>query len=61
MREGLPADLVIKTGSPMFEVLNHYQPQIEASDVLSRMNLQDGKYFVVSIHREENVESEKTF
>ena len=61
LREGLPADLVIKTGSPMFEVLNHYQPQIEASDVLSRMNLQDGKYFVVSIHREENVESEKTF
>ena len=61
LREGLPADLVIKTGSPMFEVLNHYQPQIEASDVLSRMNLQDGKYFVVSIHREENVESEKNF
>ena len=61
LREGLPADLVIKTGSPMFEVLNHYQPQIEASDVLSRMNLQDGKYIVVSIHREENVESEKNF
>lgn len=61
LREGLPADLVIKTGSPMFEVLNHYQPQIDASDVLSRMNLQEGKYFVVSIHREENVESEKNF
>lgn len=61
LREGLPSDLVIKTGSPMFEVLNHYQPQIDASDVLSRMNLQEGKYFVVSIHREENVESEKNF
>ncbi|MBX9867823.1 MAG: UDP-N-acetylglucosamine 2-epimerase (non-hydrolyzing) [Burkholderiales bacterium] len=61
LREGLPADLVIKTGSPMFEVLNHYQPQIDASDVLARMNLQAGKYFVVSIHREENVESEKNF
>lgn len=61
LREGLPADLVIKTGSPMFEVLNHYQLQIDASDVLSRMNLQEGKYFVVSIHREENVESEKNF
>lgn len=61
LREGLPADLVIKTGSPMFEVLNHYQLQIDASDVLSRMSLQDGKYFVVSIHREENVESEKNF
>ncbi len=61
LREGLPADLVIKTGSPMFEVLNHYQLQIDASDVLSRMNLQENKYFVVSIHREENVESEKNF
>ena len=61
LREGLPSDLVIKTGSPMFEVLNHYQPQIDASDVLARMNLQEGKYFVVSIHREENVESEKNF
>ncbi len=61
LHEGLPADLVIKTGSPMFEVLNHYQPQIDASDVLSRMKLQAGKYFVVSIHREENVESEKNF
>lgn len=61
LREGLPADLVIKTGSPMFEVLTHYQPQIEASDILQRMNLQAGKYFVVSIHREENVESEENF
>ena len=45
----------------MFEVLNHYQPQIDASDILQRMNLQAGKYFVVSIHREENVESEENF
>jgi len=61
LREGLPHDLVIKTGSPMFEVLNHYLPQINASDALSRLGLQDGKYFVVSIHREENVESDKNF
>ncbi len=61
LREGLAHDLVIKTGSPMFEVLNHYLPQIEASDALSRLNLQEGKYFVVSIHREENVESDKNF
>lgn len=61
LREGLPHDLVIKTGSPMFEVLNHYLPQIDASDILSRLGLECGKYFVVSIHREENVESDKNF
>lgn len=61
LREGLPHDLVIKTGSPMFEVLNHYLPQINASDALSRLGLQAGKYFVVSIHREENVESDQNF
>lgn len=61
LREGLPHDLVIKTGSPMFEVLNHYLPQIEKSDALSRLGLHAGKYFVVSIHREENVESNKNF
>lgn len=61
LREGLPHDLVIKTGSPMFEVLNHYLPQINASEALSRLGLQAGKYFVVSIHREENVESDKNF
>jgi UDP-N-acetylglucosamine 2-epimerase len=44
LREGLPADRIIKTGSPMFEVLNHYLPQIESSDVLSRLNLEEGKY-----------------
>jgi UDP-N-acetyl-L-fucosamine synthase len=61
LREGLPADRIIKTGSPMFEVLNYYLPQIEKSDVLSRLNLQEGKYFVVSAHREENINSEKNF
>lgn len=61
LREGLPADRIIKTGSPMFEVLTHYLPQIKASDVLSQLNLEDGKYFVVSSHREENINSEKNF
>jgi UDP-N-acetylglucosamine 2-epimerase (non-hydrolysing) len=61
LREGLPADRIIKTGSPMFEVLNHYLPQIESSDVLARLNLEEGKYFVVSSHREENINSEKNF
>ncbi|WP_229723874.1 non-hydrolyzing UDP-N-acetylglucosamine 2-epimerase [Chryseobacterium sp.] len=61
LREGLPADRIIKTGSPMFEVLNHYLPQIEASKVLEKLNLEEGKYFVVSSHREENINSEKNF
>jgi UDP-N-acetyl-L-fucosamine synthase len=61
LREGLPPDQVIKTGSPMFEVLNHYRPRIEASDVLQRLGLEEGRYFVVSAHREENIESERTF
>ncbi|MDD9179634.1 MULTISPECIES: non-hydrolyzing UDP-N-acetylglucosamine 2-epimerase [Aliivibrio] len=59
LAEGLPADRVIKTGSPMFEVLNHYMPQIDASDVLSRLALKQGQFFVVSAHREENVDSPK--
>jgi UDP-N-acetylglucosamine 2-epimerase (non-hydrolysing) len=59
LAEGLPADRVIKTGSPMFEVLNHYMPQIDGSDVLDRLGLQKGEFFVVSAHREENVDSPK--
>lgn len=61
LREGLPADRIIKTGSPMFEVLNHYLPQIDASDVLTKLNLEKGKFFVVSAHREENISSERNF
>jgi len=61
LREGLPADRVIKTGSPMFEVLNSRKEDIEKSDVLERLGLETGKYFVVSAHREENISSEKNF
>lgn len=61
LREGLPPDQVIKTGSPMYEVLHHYMPEIEASNVLKRFDLTEGKYFVVSAHREENIESEHSF
>ena len=61
LREGLPPDLVIKTGSPMFEVLTHYRVRIEASDVLARLQLEANGYFVVSAHREENIESDQSF
>jgi UDP-N-acetyl-L-fucosamine synthase len=61
LREGLPADRIIKTGSPMFEVLNYYMPKIQSSDVLKRLNLEKEKFFVVSAHREENINSEKNF
>ena len=57
LREGLPPDRVIKTGSPMFEVLQHYGPKIGASRVLQQLQLEEGRYFVVSAHREENVDS----
>ena len=61
LREGLPPDLVIKTGSPMLEVLTYYRPRIEASDVLTRLGLEAERYFVVSAHREENIESPQAF
>jgi UDP-N-acetylglucosamine 2-epimerase (non-hydrolysing) len=61
LREGLPPDQVIKTGSPMYEVLHHYLPKIEASSVLERLGLEEECYYVVSAHREENIESEHTF
>ncbi len=61
LREGLPPDQVIKTGSPMFEVLTHYRAGIEASNVLERLGLEAGKFFVVSAHREENIDSDTNF
>lgn len=61
LREGLPADRIIKTGSPMYEVLHHYLPEINASTILNKLNLEQHKYFVVSAHREENINSEKNF
>lgn len=61
LREGLPPDLVIKTGSPMYEVLTHYRPRVDASDILARLHLQADGYFVVSAHREENIESPRSF
>uniref|UniRef100_UPI00404A2D24 non-hydrolyzing UDP-N-acetylglucosamine 2-epimerase n=1 Tax=Flavobacterium sp. TaxID=239 RepID=UPI00404A2D24 len=61
LREGLPADRIIKTGSPMFEVLNYYLPSIESSNILERLGLERYKYFVVSAHREENINIESNF
>jgi len=58
LREGLPPDAVIKTGSPMFEVLNYYREGIEESKILDKLKLLKGNYFIVSAHREENIESE---
>ncbi|MEZ2440085.1 non-hydrolyzing UDP-N-acetylglucosamine 2-epimerase [Chitinophaga sp. RCC_12] len=61
LREGLPADRIIKTGSPMYEVLHHYMPKIKAATILEELKLQPGQYFVVSAHREENINSERNF
>lgn len=61
LREGLPPDMVIKTGSPMYEVLSYYRDRIEASKILTQLGLLEGRYFIVSAHREENIESDKNF
>lgn len=61
LREGLPADKIIKTGSPMFEVLNHHMERINNSDVLIKLGLKKGEFFVVSSHREENINNDKNF
>ena len=61
LAEGLPADLVIKTGSPMFEVLNHYKAKVKASDILETLGLKEQQYFIVSAHREENINSDQNF
>lgn len=61
LREGLLPDRVVKTGSPMYEVLNHFRSGIDASDVLERLGLTEGEFFVVSAHREENVDSDRNF
>jgi UDP-N-acetylglucosamine 2-epimerase len=61
LREGIPPDQVIKTGSPMFEVLSYYLPQIDVSDVLRRLDLDQDRYFLISAHREENIDSDNQF
>lgn len=61
LREGLAPETIIKTGSPLFEVLNYYRPKIEASNIMGRLNLVSGKYFLISAHREENIDNPKLF
>jgi UDP-N-acetylglucosamine 2-epimerase (non-hydrolysing) len=61
LREGFPPDQIIKTGSPMYEVLNHYRQKIQASNALVKLSLMPQQYFVVSSHREENIESDNSF
>ena len=61
LSEGLPADMIIKTGSPMFEVINTYKNEIDSSEILTKINLKKHKFFVVSAHREENIDSDVNF
>ena len=61
LKEGLPADRIIKTGSPMYEVLQHYMPKIDNSNILSKLNISKENYFVVSAHREENISNDENF
>ena len=61
LREGFPPDRVIKTGSPMYEVLHYYMPKIQKSEIGSRLNLKDGEFFLVSCHREENLDCDENF
>lgn len=61
LREGLPPDQVIKTGSPMYEVLHHFLPQIDSANVLERLGLTENDYFVISVHREENIDTPEQF
>jgi UDP-N-acetyl-L-fucosamine synthase len=61
LKEGFPPDQIIKIGSPMFEVLNYYRADILNSDILKKLNVRKGKYFLFSLHREENIEDEKNF
>lgn len=61
LREGLPPELIIKTGSPMFEVLSHYKEEIDCSKILSKLGLKQGQFFIVSAHREENIDCENNF
>ena len=61
LREGIPPDRIIKTGSPMYEVLQYYMPKVEKSEILNKLGISQNKYFVVSAHREENIASEKNF
>ena len=61
LKEGLPADRIIKIGSPMYEVLHHYMPKIDSSNILSKLKLSKENYFVVSAHREENISNNENF
>src|ERR1035437_7729807 len=61
LREGIPPDRIIKTGSPMYDVLTHYRPKIDRSDILERVGLKGGEYFVVSAHRKKNIDSPRQF